>query len=610
MDVRLLLASSGLCVAFLISAGCSPGEEKKELSLEERTTQFEQSLDNITDPKLKNAVADLGGSLLLLERARIKLDSKAAETDYTDDALALLKAYPTPQALVDTYVNGLFVLRKSSHSDYLTDLQPVFPFNFNMPAEFPFPHALEWQSVTLSNGKTIAFQPEWSETDPGIQLSPSSSSLTNPDDLTVTYPYIEGVETENKSQPQPLTLKGQVEVIAPQKIFTFDLTQKDVGKKTTQANVTVNLLALGKNYAEIELTNSAPLAKDIGENSPNPLLIQARDSTGQFLSRSGSINESAAQLAFYKKQLTEMRQQKTWSEDFEKKLEDEQNAFEQQQSSHYAKVYFNGPVEQLQVNVLDFSGATITRKNLDLPVLRFDKNTTAKTVQPLPMPVVVHDEQAAQWLKGATLTEDQLKSSVTISQSVDDASAARIQFDHMATFNDDLIGTPSADGNAPLTFFTADEQGKRGEPIELPDEAVEIDTAQGAITYDLNLFPETLAYAVGSMPLFLANIEKGELPASHLPKGLELKGNALIVDQQLFPADSWRFFAKDASGQYLKEILAVSHRAEEYGTGLFDVHYFYGEPTALESYQRTDLDSVEYGFEVKLDKAEPTAPAP
>jgi hypothetical protein len=34
------------------------------------------------------------------------------------------------------------------------------------------------------------------------------------------------------------------------------------------------------------------------------------------------------------------------------------------------------------------------------------------------------------------------------------------------------------------------------------------------------------------------------------------------------------------------------------------VHYFYGKPTVLESYQRTDLTTVQYGFEVKLDKPE------
>ena len=34
------------------------------------------------------------------------------------------------------------------------------------------------------------------------------------------------------------------------------------------------------------------------------------------------------------------------------------------------------------------------------------------------------------------------------------------------------------------------------------------------------------------------------------------------------------------------------------------VHYFYGQPTHLETYQRTDLTTVQYGFEVKLDKAD------
>lgn len=604
MDVRSPLASIGLCAALLLAGGCSPSDEQKQTTLEEKTAKFEQSLDSIQDPKLRDAVADLGGSLLLLERARVKLATKPIEAEYGEDTLALLKHYPTPQALVDTYINGLFVLRKTSHSDYLTDLQPVFPFNFNIPDQFPFPHGLEWQSVTLSNNKVIPFQPEWSETDPGIQLSPSSSNLTNPDDLTVTYPFIDGIETENKSQPQPVSLKGTVEVVAPGKVLTFDLSKKDVGHTRTEGNISLKLLLLEKNYAEIELTNSQPLAPEVGDESPNPLLVQARDSTGQFLTRSGSINESSAQVAFYEKQLAEMQKQKDWSDAFEKQLTDEQKAFEHKQGSHYAKVYFNGVIDNLQVNVLDFSTATRTRKDLDLPVLRFDKNSLQPTVQALPMPVTVYDDGAASWLKDASLTEDQLKNSVTISQSVEDASAAHIEFDHPFTFNDDLVGNERNSSESPVTFFTADEKGERGEPIELPTEAFELNPARGTLTYDLNLFPENPAYVVGSIPLFLATIEKAEIDVAKLPKGLTLKDNALVVDQKEFPADSWRFYAKDASGNYLKEILGVSHRAEEYGTATFDVHYFYGQPTTLESYQRTDLSTVQYGFEVKLDKPE------
>ena len=604
MDVRTPLASFGLCAVLLMASGCSPKDEQKQATLEEKTAKFEQSLDSIQDPKLRDAIADLGGSLLLLERARVKLADKPIEAEYGENSLALLTHYPTPQALVDTYINGLFVLRKASHSDYLTDLQPVFPFSFNSPDQFPFPHGLEWQSVTLSNNKVIPFQPEWSETDPGIQLSPSSSNLTNPDDLTVTYPFIDGIETENKSQPQPVSLKGTVEVVAPGKVLNFDLSKQDVGRTRTEGTVTLKLLLLEKNYAEIEMTNSAPLAPEVGDESPNPLLVEARDSTGQFLTRSGSINESAAQVAFYEKQLAEMQKQTTWSEAFEKKLVDQQKDFEHKQSSHYAKVYFNGVIDNLQISVLDFSKATLTRKDLDLPVLRFDKNSLQKTVQALPMPVTVYDDGAASWLKDATLTEDQLKNSVTISQSTEDASAAHIVFDHPFTFNDDLVGAERNSSESPITFFTADDKGERGEPIELPSEAFELNPARGTLTYDLNLFPENPAFVVGSIPLFLATIEKATIDTAKLPKGLSLKDNALIVDQKEFPADSWRFYAKDASGNYLKEILGVSHRAEEYGTAMFDVHYFYGQPTTLESYQRTDLDTVQYGFEVKLDKPE------
>ena len=603
MDVRLTLTSAGVCLALLLGA-CSPGEEKRQVGLEEKTAQFEKSLDAITDPKLKEAVAELGGSLLLLERAQLKLDSKPVETEYGDDALAVLKHYPTPQALVDTYINGLFVLRKDSSSDYLIDLQPVFPFNFNIPAAFLFPHGLEWQSVTLNNKRVIAFQPEWSETDPGIQLSPSSSNLTSPDDLTVTYPFIEGLDIDHKNQPQPVSLQGKLEVIAPRRLYSFDLTKKDVGQTRTNDNLSVTLLKLTHNYAEIEFNNNAPLAPEIDETPLNPLIVQARDATGQFLTRSGSINETASQIAFYQQQLAKMQQQKTWTDAFGKQLDEEQRAFEKQQTHHYSKVYFNGPIETLEVSLLDFSGATVTRKDLNLPVRRFDRHTTEKTIQPLSFPVVVYDDQASTWLKGAALTEEQLKKGVNISQSVDDPSAARVEFSHLKSFNDELLGSSFNPGDSPVSFFTEDSRGKRDEPIELPAEAYQVDPLRGTITYDLNLFPETPAYVVGSMPLFLATVEKKPLDAHQLPKGLELKGNALVVDLKVFPDQDWRFFAKDDSGNYLKEILAVNHDASAEGPGLFAVHYFYGQPTQLETYQRTDLTTVQYGFEVKLDKAD------
>jgi hypothetical protein len=609
MDVRLPLTTAGICFALLLG-GCSPGDEKRVVNLDEKTATFEQSLDTISDPKLKDAITELGGSLLLLDRARLKLDDLAPHTEYGEDALAVLKHYPTPQALVDTFINGLFVLHKDASSDYLTDLQPVFPFNLNIPGGFLFPHAIEWRSVTLSNQRVIAWQPEWSETDPGIQLSPSSSNVTNPDDLTVTYPFIDGLNVDKKTLPQPVSLQGQVEVIAPRRLYSFDLTQKDVGQTRSNDNLSVKLLKLEKNYAEVEVSNSLPLAAEVAETRLNPLIVQARDASGQYLVRAGSINESPEQVAFYQKQLAQLQQQKTWSDSLETQLSDDQQAFEKEHPHRYNKVYFHGPIETLEVSVLDFSSATVTRKDLNLPVRTFTPHTTAKAVQPLDLPVVVYDDLAANWLKGATLTEEQLKAGVRIHQSVEEPSAARIEFSHLRTFNDELLGDELNPGVSPVTFFTGKRGGKLDEPIELPPEAYQVDPLQATITYDLNLFPETPAIAVGSMPLFLATVNKQSYDARSLPRGLEIKNNTLVVDQKLFAPNEWRFYVKDDSGHYLKQILSVRHDASAEGPTLFGVHYFYGRPTHVEAYQRTDLSTVQYGFEVKLDKAPlpPTAP--
>jgi hypothetical protein len=246
----------------------------------------------------------------------------------------------------------------------------------------------------------------------------------------------------------------------------------------------------------------------------------------------------------------------------------------------------------------------VTRKSLDLPVRTFNPHTTAKAVQPLDLPVVVYDDLAANWLKGADLTEEQLKAGVRIHQSVEEPSAARIEFSHRRTFNDELLGDELNPGVSPVTFFTEKRGGKLDEPIELPPEAYQVDPLQATITYDLNLFPETPAIAVGSMPLFLATVAKQSYDAQSLPKGLAIKDNTLVVDLKTFPANEWRFFVKDDSGHYLKQILSVSHDASTEGPALLGVHYFYGRPTRVETYQRTDLATVQYGFEVKLEKAQ------
>jgi hypothetical protein len=221
-------------------------------------------LDAITDPKLKDAVAELGGSLLLLERAQLKLDSKPVETEYGDDALAVLKHYPRPGPGRYLYQRPV---RAAQRLQFRLPDRPAtgVPLQFQHSRRVPVSHGLEWQSVTLNNKRVIAFQPEWSETDPGIQLSPSSSNLTSPDDLTVTYPFIEGLDIDHKNQPQPVSLQGKLEVIAPRRLYSFDLTKKDVGQTRTNDNLSVTLLKLTHNYAEIEFNNNAPLAPEIGE---------------------------------------------------------------------------------------------------------------------------------------------------------------------------------------------------------------------------------------------------------------------------------------------------------------------------------------------------------
>ncbi|MDB6051012.1 MAG: hypothetical protein JWR17_3758 [Pseudomonas sp.] len=605
MEFRFPLTGLALALTLLLSGCFDKTDDQQEAALKAKTDQFEKKLDAIQDPKLKEAVTNLGGSLLMIERTALEMKTRPVETEYGEDGLALLKDYPNAQAVTDTYINGLFIQRKPSDSDFLTTLEPVFPFSFRAPDEFPFPHNVDWQSVTLDNQHVVPFAKDRDEESTDIQLAPAVDSETASNDLELIYPYKDdALPPSEKDKPKPVTLNGEIQVVTPRKISSFELSKKDVGAKKTDDNISVTLLSLEKNIAEVEIQNSADLPDELVDEQLTPLIVQAQDNTGHYLTQAAGITQNAAQVAFYEKRLAALMDQKQLSPEFQAQLIADLHVFNQQRKTHYAKVFFNGVVDKVEVSVFDYSQTKISKTELSVPVRQFDEHTFGPQVQPLLLPVVVHDTQAADFLSTYDMDEEHFKKSVVVRQDVENIEDARIEFSHPQTFNDELLGSaPAADETpVPITFYAQGADDKPGGRIDLPLDSYAFDVAQSYISYDLTQFPQLPAYASGSVPLYFATIEKSFLDAAQLPKGLSLKGNALVVDMATFANDKWRFYAKDNTGKYLKEILAVSHQASQYSDAMFDVHYFYGEPTLFEAYQRTDLKQVKYDFKVKLDK--------
>jgi hypothetical protein len=601
MDFKFSLTSVALALSLLLGGCFDKSNEEQQAALKAKTEQFEKTLDTIQDPPLKEAVRNLGGSLLMLDRVRVEMQHKPIETEYGEDSLALLKDYPDTKTVTDTYIKGLFVQRKASDSDYLTTLEPVFPFTPHSPAEFPFPQNLAWQSVTLDNKKTVPFVSERVEDADDAQLAPSQDTTSTLNNLDLIYPYKEDAPPLSENdKPKPVTLNGDLQVVTPRKVSTFEFSKKDVGQKRSDDNISVTLLAFDKNYAEVEVRNAVDLPDELVDDDFNPLNIQAQDKTGQFLTHAGGITQNADQVAFYEKQLAEMEAQKQYSEAFQHQQEAELHAFNQQQKTHYAKMYFNGLLDKVQVSVLDYSQSKISDTKLSVPVRQFDEHSVGLTAQPLLLPVV-YDAEAPNYLKSYELDEEQLKKSIVIRQDVSNPEDARIEFTHPPTLNDDMLGTAINASDTPISFFAPGEGDKSGKQIDLPLDTYEINFGEGYISYDLSQFPQLPAYASGNMPLYLAHIEKSFMDVGELPKGLAMKSNALIVDQALFPNEKWRFYGKDSKGKYLKEALSVSHPIAQYSDAMVEVHYFYGEPTTLEAYQRTEVNSVGYPFKVKLD---------
>jgi hypothetical protein len=148
----------------------------------------------------------------------------------------------------------------------------------------------------------------------------------------------------------------------------FNLTAKDVGQTRTEAHISVTLLALGKQLCRDRARATAPPGRASGDDTLNPLIIQARDATGSSLHARARSTKMPSNWRFTSNNWPRCSSKPPGVTPSRNSWIDEQKAFEQKHPSHYSKVYFNGTVDTLQVNVLDFSSATVTRKTLDLPV--------------------------------------------------------------------------------------------------------------------------------------------------------------------------------------------------------------------------------------------------
>jgi len=579
-----LLAAGAL--ALYLSVALSP-EKRLENTFDKRIALAR----DLPDSKLEAlAIAQL--QTWYDERRGLLRMNSAWKVEHSLDANALIEQYPVPADAAQHWLASLFFKSYDAIVFRRVDMDVSSPFNKD-PLEPLFPTEFDWQSASLKDGSVIALQAAHESTG-GSQSRRLEKHKHG--HYQLIYPDKERIE----NTPEVVTLNGTAQTVIPGQVKVFSFSRGDVGSTQSQGNLSVKLLKAEPNVAEFELVNHAPLSAELAEKQLDPLLIQAQDRDGNYLKASHAVTKPQAQLDFEEEQLLALLQQKKYDPAFISQQQQQLDAWRQARGSHYKKVSFYGELENLKVTALDFSAAQVQRQALKTPVYSFDEWITGHALQPMPGHAVVHDDSIAEQTRRYDITQEQMRQSVRVSSETVSAQYARILFHSDAPFAWSVAGYNFQHS---MELYTQGALNVRGERLDMGLRTFDFDPFRGSITYTPSELPRKPAFATGTMTLLHPKVEKSVFQVSALPQGLSAQDNALIIQSAPFPGVSWRFFAKDGSGRYLKKFHQVQHQGKQ-SEELFQVQYYYGQPTTVEAYQLVDVTPFEYDFEVKLQPPE------
>lgn len=590
MTTRRIALTILLIPALSLGAGWVSWPYLFEENIDEARVAALEHVDTLRDEQLKAEIREQISSLFYMKDLARSLSGRSYRARYIDDPTVILRQIPDPHEQARAWWEGTFFDSRPDVDDAVLALSSHSPLSRNSEPQFPY--SLEWHSATLDNGQVLEATYDVSIRPEGIGLHASRYSNR----IELIYPK------DLESQPAPVTMHGEAKSAIPHRIMLFRFSKDDAGITQRDGNLSVKLLSVGENYAEIEVTNRLLPAESLPDWAHKPFEIHAQDQTNRYLALLGSIKVDRAEMRLYERQLQAALRQKSYSERFFNEQRSERLAFKRNQRKYYGKIYFKGQVDSISVIALDLSEVTIWEHTLAAPVYQLESQVKSLDLRRYPAPTIIHDASLESYLSDYNISEEEQRQRIKLYQHAESSRTALIQFDNGAPFNWHVGGSTSSNR---INFYSRNESGAR-ELIEGIDKyAFRISILNQNIRYNLPSFStnQRPAFASGTMPLVRPVVKRFEYAAGLLPEHLELKDNALLIRLHGFPEKRWRFYAKDADGKYLVRMFDATHLGDD-SKPVYKALYFYGQPASIDAYLLSAVHRLDYDFDIELREPE------
>ncbi len=601
---------------FFVSCSSENVTDKMRL-YESQMESFEEKVKAIQNDSIKQELYGIAMWLFNNEMDTIKMQREPNSTKYKDNPYFLMESYPTYKDIAENYIKGkiLYYFSKNG-SDYKIAVKDAIEYRF----EYPFTSNVIWQEVIFDNLKSYPIvsadiKNEVKSND--IRIT-ESGKLSFPKIIKINYP------TDNK-KPLPTKVKALVETEIPSTIHQFHFLKNDIGKTQTKNNLSVTLLKMDNNYAEIEVKIPDGFFKDddICEQY-DWIKIEAKDQTAQYLSMSSASASSRKKTynVVAGNLFKELTAQEKYTPEFlsaflekaNKVIEEERVLNEKRdKNKQYRFQCFRGIVNEINVDIYDYSTSEMISKEVDYPISDYTNVISLGDFKEIPTTATVYDKELmALAKKPFEIQVDDLKDQITTNQVPAVMSKGSIvDFKYPNLISSKVIGEFNRFNKIKdFSFLDKNEKTITISPDSINQGSWEkrgsmVDVHSSNIEYFPKRFPETPYYVTGIIELNLVEVKKQTYNINNLPEGVLLKGNAVLLDQKIFNSGKYALMVKDNTNRYLKTIHEYSGSVDIDGVKQNKhISYYYGKPQTIEIYTLGGTKVVDYNFKVKLTREE------
>lgn len=582
---------------------CNQTIDEKMEALRKQEKSFYEKLSTVKNDSLKRKIGDFGQTIYQMKNLELSNLDVPKEAAYVSNPLVVLKDYPTSAELTNNYLDAI-IANKTDTSVYGALLKLVTPF------EFPFQVENKWSSVQFSNNTSALLTREGEPQPPDENIMALTLENGLSTDISVSYSNID-------KKRQPAYIIGESTILLPERILEFKFSKGETGQTKEQHGIKVKLIDIKDHIVKIEIIDPLKTDARLDLHKTVRYKIMAKDLTTQFLADKENTNGPEESLKAYLGFIDGFITNPKSLNNLDHKLDSvEKKLNEKYRNTYFQTTYFKGLVEEVTVYVFDYSKAISLTKSLKIPVSNFEGTFKRTAIAEIPTSATVYDHEAAGLLNyKAELNEAELNTQLKIisvpllkSASSNFEVPAKISFRYPQVLSAIFLAdTNRFDGFRSVRFF--DKKG--GKQLNIPKDATNLEngkpyqdqpwdeTSNSDIIYDPRKFPSAANFASGIVRIKLAKIEKYIYRMNNLPKGIKVIGNKIITDINLFKAPNNRYFVKDKTGKYLKQITTATYKLTDQQKN--SVRYYYGVPYELERLENLGIRTVDLPFEVELN---------